>query len=148
MLCRFPSHVLLMGHGKGPAWFNIQEKLPGQGSPFSLVLHKALCDQIRHGAIGVRNTWCTQACLLFPEKGNRALPCSSKPPGDLAAGCFVLSVPSPLHSPITGRLQLKPRFTFPDPTAGQEVWSQAIDYCPQLGKHPKAKFIIAVLQTP
>lgn len=81
MLCHFPSHVLLMRHGKAPARFNIPRKLPGQGSLFSLVLHKALCDQIRHGAIGVRNTWCTQGCLPFPQEGNRALPSSSQPLG-------------------------------------------------------------------
>lgn len=101
MLCCFPSHALLTRHGKGPARFKSQEKPPGQGSPFSLVPHKVLCDQIRHGAMGVRNTWCTQTCLLFPEKGNRALPCSPKSPRDLTAGCLVLSVPSPLCYLIT-----------------------------------------------
>lgn len=129
MLCHFPSHVLLMRHGQGPARFNIPEKPAGQGSLIPLVLHRALCDQIRHGAIGGRTPGAHRPDLLFPEKGNRALPCSSQPPGDLTAGCFVLPVPSPLCYLITERLQLKPRFAFPDPSAGQEVSSQASNYC-------------------
>lgn len=70
MLCHFQSYSRLRRHGKRPASFNIKEKLLGQGSPFPSVPHKAVCDQIRHRAIRVRNT----VHMLFPENCNRALP--------------------------------------------------------------------------
>lgn len=126
MLCHFPSHALLMRHGKGPARFNTPEKIPGQGSPFPLVLHKALCDQIRHGATHLVHT----GLLAFSRAREQSPPLQLTTPGDLTPGRFVLSVPSPLCYLTTGRLQLKPRFTFPDPSAGQEEWSQATNYCP------------------
>lgn len=108
MPCHFQSHMLLMQHGKGPAWFNIQEKLSGQGSLFSFVPHKAVCDQIRHRAIEVRNTAMqhgTRRLTCFFQTCNRPFPCSAalsgKPPKDLTAGYFVFSVPLSLRYLIT-----------------------------------------------
>lgn len=55
----------------------------------------------------------TQPCVLFPEYCNRALlhrtVLSGKPLLGVTAGYFLLSVPLPLHYPITfqGRMQLR-----------------------------------------